>query len=155
MDAEYLKSNVGEVLANGLTAVVLNQPEDSVDFLGRWLLNYVQSAKAVSDAQAEAARNKLADDAALAKKKAADETAARKKEEVDRTLADNTRDLENFLLQAKTFEGLQVTYYTHTLLYTNTHTHLHIYTHTTGRICSTAFKVSQHKRCVHWTKRKN
>jgi hypothetical protein len=30
MDAEYLKANVGDILAAGLTAVVLNQPEDTV-----------------------------------------------------------------------------------------------------------------------------
>ena len=34
-------------------AVVLNQPEDSVDYLGRWLLKYVDNFQAESDAKEE------------------------------------------------------------------------------------------------------
>ncbi len=43
MDAAYLKENIGEVLAEGLTHVLVRQPEDSVEFLANWLLEYVDS----------------------------------------------------------------------------------------------------------------
>jgi hypothetical protein len=42
MDADYLKRTVGEPLASGLTAMLVKQPEDPVDFLGAYLLDYVQ-----------------------------------------------------------------------------------------------------------------
>ena len=42
MDTAYLKSTVGEALAQGLTAVAVNQPDDAVDYLGNFLLQYVQ-----------------------------------------------------------------------------------------------------------------
>ena len=45
MDVDYLKKNVGETLATGLAAVVMNNPPDSVDFLAKWLLNYVENVK--------------------------------------------------------------------------------------------------------------
>lgn len=43
MNAEYLKSAVGEVLAEGLASVATYQPVDTIDYLGKWLLNYVDS----------------------------------------------------------------------------------------------------------------
>lgn len=45
MDSEYLKQNVGAVLADGLAAVVLNNPPDQVDYLARWLLKYVDTVE--------------------------------------------------------------------------------------------------------------
>jgi len=50
MDVEYLKANVGETLATGLAQVVLSNPTDSVDFLAKWLLNYVDNVKAEATA---------------------------------------------------------------------------------------------------------
>jgi hypothetical protein len=41
MDAEYLKETVGQALADGLSAVAISQPSDSVEFLGQYLLKYV------------------------------------------------------------------------------------------------------------------
>lgn len=46
MDAAYLKENVGEVLAEGLAQVLVRQPEDSVEFLANWLLDYVDKQEA-------------------------------------------------------------------------------------------------------------
>ena len=42
MDAEYLKSNIGTPLSEGLAGVVLSKPSDPIDHLSRWLLNYVR-----------------------------------------------------------------------------------------------------------------
>jgi hypothetical protein len=55
MDVDYLKKNVGDVLATGLAAVVMNNPPDSVDFLAKWLLNYVDSVKAQDEAKTKLA----------------------------------------------------------------------------------------------------
>lgn len=43
MDVAYLKENVGDVLAEGLSQVLIRQPEDSVEFLATWLLQYVDA----------------------------------------------------------------------------------------------------------------
>ena len=43
MDTEYLKQNLGSVLADGLAAVVIQRPEDPVEYLGEWLLKYVEN----------------------------------------------------------------------------------------------------------------
>uniref|UniRef100_A0A0H5QFV1 RIIa domain-containing protein n=1 Tax=Spongospora subterranea TaxID=70186 RepID=A0A0H5QFV1_9EUKA len=45
MDAEYLKKNVGVVLSDGLASVLLNNPEDPVDYLSQYLLKYVDNQK--------------------------------------------------------------------------------------------------------------
>ena len=41
MDSAYLRANVGDALTKGLSAVAVNQPADSVEYLGKYLLNYV------------------------------------------------------------------------------------------------------------------
>lgn len=43
MDNDYLQRNVTAVLSEGLAAVVLQKPQDPVDFLGKWLLSYVDN----------------------------------------------------------------------------------------------------------------
>lgn len=43
MDAEYLKENVGTALAKGLAAVTIAKPADPVEFLGNWLLKYIDN----------------------------------------------------------------------------------------------------------------
>lgn len=43
MDAEYLKNTVGSALAKGLAAVTNARPADPVEFLGMWLLKYVEN----------------------------------------------------------------------------------------------------------------
>ena len=50
-DADYLKSeDVGRVIAKGMAVLYKTQPQNPVDFLGKWLLNVAQTQKqAVSD----------------------------------------------------------------------------------------------------------
>lgn len=43
MDVEYLKEHVAAALEEGLATVASYQPEDSVEFLGHYLLKYVQN----------------------------------------------------------------------------------------------------------------
>lgn len=110
MDAEYLKQNVGDILANGLTAVVLNQPEDSVDFLGRWLLNFVQNKRSSeAAAKAEATQAEIDAKAAAAAKAKAD-AEAQAKAATEQAMADKIKELEEFLAAASTLDGLQETY---------------------------------------------
>lgn len=40
MDADYLKSTVGDALAAALTSLAMKQPKDPVDFLGHYLATY-------------------------------------------------------------------------------------------------------------------
>lgn len=40
MDAQYVKDVVEGAVVEGLTAAVRQQPEDAVDFLGRFLMHY-------------------------------------------------------------------------------------------------------------------
>eukprot|EP00193_Tetraselmis_chui_P011158 CAMPEP_0177792642 /NCGR_PEP_ID=MMETSP0491_2-20121128/24637_1 /TAXON_ID=63592 /ORGANISM="Tetraselmis chuii, Strain PLY429" /LENGTH=560 /DNA_ID=CAMNT_0019315077 /DNA_START=19 /DNA_END=1698 /DNA_ORIENTATION=+ len=44
-DCGYLKETVGEALARGCAATVTAEPNDPVEYLGRWLLRYVQNAE--------------------------------------------------------------------------------------------------------------
>lgn len=46
MDCEYLKKNVGSVLADGLASVILHGPEDPVHCLSQYLLQYVANQQA-------------------------------------------------------------------------------------------------------------
>ena len=41
MDAQWLNDNVGGVLAEALSELSMHKPEDPVDFVGKWLINYV------------------------------------------------------------------------------------------------------------------
>jgi hypothetical protein len=43
MDAAFLESTVAPALIQGLAATVEFQPEDSVEFLGRFLLKYAEN----------------------------------------------------------------------------------------------------------------
>ena len=43
MDAEFLKKHVGTALSKGLAQVVVNQPEDGIDYLGKFLMQYADS----------------------------------------------------------------------------------------------------------------
>ena len=40
MDAEFLKQHVGTALAKGLAQVVVDRPEDAIDHLGKFLIQY-------------------------------------------------------------------------------------------------------------------
>jgi len=102
-----LKANVGEVLANGLTAVVLKQPEDSVEFLGRWLLKYVTNARETEAAETLAAKQAAEDAKLEADTKAAAEAAAIKASAEQKAAADKIKDLEDYLEKSESFDGLQ------------------------------------------------
>eukprot|EP00210_Caulerpa_lentillifera_P001239 g1195.t1 len=41
-DTQYLKSTIGVILANALSEVLITNPNDPVQFLGQWLLKYVE-----------------------------------------------------------------------------------------------------------------
>lgn len=113
MDAEYLKANVGDVLAAGLTAVVLDQPEDSVDYLGRWLLKYVENFDAAQTEKDESARLAVLDQQAEEEAKAkaaAEEKAKTEKEEGEKN---QVKAFEDFLNGAANFEGLLEQYLQH------------------------------------------
>lgn len=42
MDAAYLRKHVQGALVEALLAMAVEQPDDSVDFVGHYLLEYVQ-----------------------------------------------------------------------------------------------------------------
>lgn len=106
MDAEYLKANVGEVLANGLTAVVLNQPEDSVDYLARWLLKYVDNTKAEQALKLDLAKQNEIDKKQEEEDAAAKAAAEKTKASAESSAASKKQELEDFLSNAAAFDGL-------------------------------------------------
>jgi len=54
MDAEFLKTSVGKALASAVTSMVIKQPEDAVEYLGNFLLDYVATQE-----KEEAKKDKL------------------------------------------------------------------------------------------------
>ena len=46
MDAQYLKKNVNSALSEALSSLVSVQPEDSVEYIGNFLLQYVERQNA-------------------------------------------------------------------------------------------------------------
>lgn len=106
MDAEYLRANVGTVLAQGLADVVLNNPEDGVEYLAQYLLRQVaieKRAGALAKSKAEAIdvdRVKEKELAVLAEAKAT--------EEAERDSADKAAHgkVMNFLATRTSMDGL-------------------------------------------------
>ena len=97
MDSEYLKVTVGEPLAMAMAAAQVAQAEDQVDFVARWLLNYVnvqkELARLAEEAEAmAAARASLQAEADAAAAAAAAEQAA--KDAVVGAVADSVEDKE-------------------------------------------------------------
>ena len=41
MDAQYVKNNVNDALVEALTSMAVSQPDDAIEFLGKYLLNWV------------------------------------------------------------------------------------------------------------------
>ena len=60
-DAAYLKSTVGDALSKGMAQVAVSQPNDAVDFLGQFLLNYYATKVAERDAAVPAPADDNAD----------------------------------------------------------------------------------------------
>ncbi len=52
MDAAYLEATVAQALVEGLAAVVESNPDDSVDFLGKFLVKYADNAIAIAKVRA-------------------------------------------------------------------------------------------------------
>ena len=76
MDAQWLNENVGSVLAEALSELSTHKPEDPVDFVGNWLINYVDRkeeavARSVNKGAWDEAKTAAA---AAAEEKAAEET---------------------------------------------------------------------------------
>ena len=44
MDAEYLKANVGDALAEGLARIAIQKPHDPVEYLGYFLVKRVEDS---------------------------------------------------------------------------------------------------------------
>lgn len=42
MDAQYLKKNVNDALSEALTSMAVALPEDGVEYVGNYLLQYVE-----------------------------------------------------------------------------------------------------------------
>jgi hypothetical protein len=53
MDAQYLKKNVHGALTEALTSMAVALPDDKVDYIGRYLLQYVERKKSIAVAQKE------------------------------------------------------------------------------------------------------
>merc|ERR1719424_1320923 len=73
-DTDYLKSHVGDALTQGLSAIAVKQPDDPVEFLGNFLVSYVDTKQ--KKAEAEAMMQKVAADEKAAKAAADAEKAA-------------------------------------------------------------------------------
>lgn len=53
MDAAYLKKNVMEALTEALTSMAVKIPDDNIEYIGKYLLKYVERKKAQADAKAD------------------------------------------------------------------------------------------------------
>lgn len=42
MDAQYLKKNVNEALIEALASMAIVMPEDGIEYIGKYLIQYVQ-----------------------------------------------------------------------------------------------------------------
>jgi hypothetical protein len=58
MDADYLKRTVGDILVEGIAAVVEAQPSDPVDYLGKWLLHQLELQEVKKQRELQAAKLK-------------------------------------------------------------------------------------------------
>ena len=47
MDALYLKENINDAITEALTSMVVSVPEDPIEYLGNYLLNYVDRKTAM------------------------------------------------------------------------------------------------------------
>jgi len=101
-----LKKNVGEALSEGLADTILQSPPDPVDYLGKWLLNYVKLKR---EAENEAAEMKKAR-AEMQKYTIEEEKEAKAKAALEKDKADAKSKVEEY----KKF--LEETEYTHLVL---------------------------------------
>lgn len=78
MDALYLKENINDAISEGLTAMVVQSPDDPIEYLGNYLLNYVDR---------EIEKKKRETEATEAVALAEENAKELEKEAVERTLA--------------------------------------------------------------------
>ena len=52
MDAQYLKDNVYAAVTEALASMAVALPDDKVEYIGKYLLNYVERKRVHSDANA-------------------------------------------------------------------------------------------------------
>lgn len=57
MDNDYLKASVGDALTQGLSAVAVKQPDDPVEFLGNFLIAYVDTKQKEMEVRDQTIRN--------------------------------------------------------------------------------------------------
>lgn len=106
MDADYLKTHVGDALTEGLSAVMINQPIDSVAFLAKYLLNHVDAQDQADAAAAEKMRlSKKLTEFEAADKKEREALKAKEDKEVN-SIIEKRAELSKFLVGAKDNEGV-------------------------------------------------
>jgi len=62
MDAQYLKDNVGDVLATGLANMILHNPADQIEYLGFWLIHFVENQKRQNQKKEEEEKSRSSDE---------------------------------------------------------------------------------------------
>lgn len=76
MDAEYLQSTLGDLLAEGLADTVLANPQDKVEYLAKWLRKAVEQKAVVAEQRKREEELLRADEAAASAQKAEEEKQA-------------------------------------------------------------------------------
>jgi hypothetical protein len=94
IDSEYVKDAVGDILPLALRATVAAQPRDPVDYLGKWMLHYLDHQEGMAwfkgySATFQEDKKKCIAELELERKRLADER--RKREEDARRLAEEKR----------------------------------------------------------------
>mmetsp|Transcript_7496 Transcript_7496/g.8656 ORF Transcript_7496/g.8656 Transcript_7496/m.8656 type:complete len:632 (-) Transcript_7496:445-2340(-) len=93
MEVSYLKDTIGDALNNGCAAACVAAPADPIEFLGRWLLKYVENEKVVKQLAAE----KAVAEAEEADKKAKEEAVAK---DIAAKKAEKKKSIEKLMLHA-------------------------------------------------------
>jgi Skp family chaperone for outer membrane proteins len=94
IDSEYVKEAVGDILPLALRATVAAQPHDPVDYLGKWMLRYLDHQEGMAwfkdySAKFQDEKKKCLAELELERKRLQEER--RKKEEDARRLAEEER----------------------------------------------------------------
>jgi hypothetical protein len=66
VDAEYLVSTVGPVLAQGVADCLIADPDDPVAYVGEWLKQYVKNTSVTDEVRQEKAKDEANAQRALA-----------------------------------------------------------------------------------------
>ena len=106
MDADYLKSTLGDLLSEGLAATVLKNPKDKIEYLAEWLLQSV-AEKQRADGIRIAREQLLARDSeiAVAEKQEEEKEAAAQVSQAT-TSAEREKQFQAVLANAESFDTL-------------------------------------------------